>query len=153
MNVCRVELKEANAFVAARHRHHKPVTGHRFSIGAEKRGELVGVAIVGRPVARRTDQKNVAEVLRVCTDGTANACSFLLGACGRIAQHMGFHRIQTFTLPEEGGASLRGAGWIEEGETAGGKWSRLNRARTDDHPTVVKTRWALVFRQTDGGVE
>lgn len=25
-----VTLKQANAFVAAHHRHHKPVTGHKF---------------------------------------------------------------------------------------------------------------------------
>lgn len=37
MNAVHVELSVANAFVEARHRHHKPCTGHRFSIGAVKR--------------------------------------------------------------------------------------------------------------------
>jgi hypothetical protein len=41
--VVHIELSEANAFVSKHHRHHKPVTGHRFSIGAEKNGHLVGV--------------------------------------------------------------------------------------------------------------
>ena len=43
-----VSLAEANAFVAQHHRHHKPVTGHKFSIGCTADGRLVGVAIVGR---------------------------------------------------------------------------------------------------------
>ena len=47
-----ISLKKANAFVAAHHRHHKPVTGHKFSIGCEAEGRLVGVVIAGRPVIR-----------------------------------------------------------------------------------------------------
>lgn len=35
-----VSLKEANAFVAANHRHHKPVTGHKFSIDCKAEGRL-----------------------------------------------------------------------------------------------------------------
>ena len=46
-------------FINKHHRHHKPVVGHRFSVGAEDNGILVGVAIIGRPVARKTDQKNI----------------------------------------------------------------------------------------------
>ncbi len=44
-----VSLKEANAFVEQYHRHHKPVTGHKFSVAAAVEGKIVGVAIVGRP--------------------------------------------------------------------------------------------------------
>lgn len=29
-----ISLKEANAFVAQHHRHHKPVVGHKFSVAA-----------------------------------------------------------------------------------------------------------------------
>jgi hypothetical protein len=47
-----VALATANAFVNAHHRHHKATAGHKFSIGCAKDGELVGVAIVGRPVSR-----------------------------------------------------------------------------------------------------
>ena len=50
-----VSLSEANAFVARCHRHHKPVVGHKFSIGCMADGRLVGVAIVGRPVSRYLD--------------------------------------------------------------------------------------------------
>ena len=49
-------LEQANAFVAAIHRHHKPTVGHRFSLGAFLDGVCVGVAIVGRPVARMVPQ-------------------------------------------------------------------------------------------------
>ena len=64
-----VTLAEANAFVAQHHRHHKPVTGHKFSIGCMENGRLVGVAIVGRPVSRYLDNGFTLEVNRLCTDG------------------------------------------------------------------------------------
>jgi hypothetical protein len=107
MRLVHIELSVANQMVGLLHRHHLPVAGHRFSLGAVKDARLVGVAIVGRPVARMRDQVNEVEVLRIATDGTKNACSFLLGACGRAAKALGYVRIQTFTLEIEGG----GASW------------------------------------------
>ena len=88
MKACPTTLKEANAFVGELHRHHDEVVGHRFSFGAEVDGKLVGTVIVGRPVAPKTDQYKVAEVTRLCTDGTANACSFLYGAAAKICKIM-----------------------------------------------------------------
>jgi hypothetical protein len=41
-------LAQANDLVAQFHRHHKPMAGHRFSIGAFPGDRLVGAAIVGR---------------------------------------------------------------------------------------------------------
>lgn len=67
-----VTLAQANEFVAQHHRHHKPVVGHKFSIGCTLNGELVGVAIVGRPVSRYLDDGLTLEVNRLCTDGTKN---------------------------------------------------------------------------------
>src|SRR5438067_820085 len=108
-------LAEANAFVARRHRHHMPVVGHRFSLGAiDGDGVLVGCAIVGRPVARGFDWRRVCEVTRVCTDGTRNAPSLLYGACARAAAAMGYERIITYTLESEPGTSLRAAGWVRD---------------------------------------
>ena len=52
LDIVPVSLKEANAFVERYHRHHKPVVGHKFSIGATDGETIVGVAIVGRPVSR-----------------------------------------------------------------------------------------------------
>ena len=68
-----VTLREANEFVRLRHRHHKPVVGHKFSIGCEADGELVGVVIVGRPVSRYLDNGKTLEVTRLCTNGAKNA--------------------------------------------------------------------------------
>lgn len=143
MKPVRIELKEANAFIGQLHRHHKPVQGHRFSIGAEKAGKLVGVAVVGRPVARMTDQKNVAEVTRLATDGTKNACSFLYAQAARAAQALAFSKIQTFILDSEPGTSLRAAGWTCEGPSAGGDWNRPSRGnRRTDQPMEPKTKWS-----------
>jgi hypothetical protein len=136
-----IELAEANAFVAKHHRHHKPTVGHRYSIGLTADGELVGVAIIGRPVSRMLDDGLTLEVNRVATDGTKNACSMLYGAARRSCFALGFKRLFTYTLKEEGGASLRGAGWKCLGIAGGGKWTRNARARTDEHPLQEKMKW------------
>lgn len=135
----RVKLLEANAFVTQHHRHHKPVVGHLFSVGAVIGDQLVGVAIVGRPVARMRDDGVTAEVTRLCTDGTRNACSFLYGASARAAFALGFKRIGTYILASETGGTLNAAGWRMIGETKGGSWSRPSRGRTDKHSTELKT--------------
>ena len=46
MQHVRIELSEASDFVARHHRHHKPVVGHRFSLGAVRDDKLVGIAAV-----------------------------------------------------------------------------------------------------------
>jgi hypothetical protein len=141
LSVVPIELAEANAFVALHHRHHKPTVGHRFSLGAALEGRVVGVAIVGRPVSRHLQDGWTVEVNRVATDGTDNACSFLYGACRKVAFALGYTRIITYTLPEEGGASLRGAGFKLLGERGGGSWSVPSRPRVDKHPLQTKLLW------------
>ena len=141
MNAHPVTLAYANAFVSVHHRHHKKVVGHKFSIGAEHEGRTVGVVIVGRPVSRMRDDGVTLEVTRLCTDGTRNACSFLYGAAARAAFALGYQRIGTYTLPEEGGASLRATGWKLIGERGGGSWSVPSRPRIDKHPTGPKLLW------------
>lgn len=133
---------EANAFVAAHHRHHRPVVGCIFTLACADAGRVVGVAIVGRPVARLAQDGFTAEVTRLCTDGTRNACSMLYAAAWRAARAIGYRKLITYTLPEEGGASLRGAGWVVVDECAGGgTWDRAERPRVDTHPTQAKLRW------------
>ena len=83
------------------------------------------------------------EVLRCCTDGTRNAPSMLYRACWRATRAMGYRRLITYTLPEEGGASLRAAGFKLIGEAGGGSWSRRLRPRVDTHPMQKKLRWEL----------
>lgn len=136
-----ISLSEANAFVAQWHRHHSPVPGAKFCIAAAVREKVVGVAIVGRPVARMVDDGWTLEVNRTCTDGTRNANSALYGACRRATFALGYRKLITYTLPSESGSSLRAAGWKCLGEAGGGKWSRPSRPRIDTHPTQTKLRW------------
>lgn len=148
LHVVPVELAEANAFIALHHRHHQPVIGHRFSIGCiDDAGELHGVCVIGRPVARLAGKpRDVLEVTRVATDGTRNACSILYAAAARAGKALGFKRIQTYTLPVEGGASLRATGWKSEGDAGGGQWKHTDgKPRRTDQPIDVKTRWALAL--------
>ena len=106
----------ANEFVRRFHRHNKPTPGCIFCVGVAD-DQLRGVAIVGRPVARMLDDGLTVEINRVCTDGTRNACSMLYGAARRVAKSLGYARIITYTLPEEGGASLRASGFRFDGES------------------------------------
>lgn len=103
---------------------------------------LIGVAQVGRPVARGYVGQNVCEVTRLCTDGTRNACSFLYAAAARKARRAGFSKIITYILIDEPGTSLRAAGWVHEANTKGGAWSCKSRPRTTNAPTCAKQRWA-----------
>lgn len=136
-----ISLAAANEFVTKLHRHHKPSQGHKFSISAVKDGETVGVVIVGRPVSRMLDDGLSAEAVRLCTDGTPNACSMLYGAAWRAARAMGYARIYTYILASEPGASLKAAGWVCEGPAGGGSWDRTSRSREDKHPLESKVRW------------
>jgi len=136
-------LSEANAHIASLHRHHKPVQGHRFSLGVYDGDKLVGVAVCGRPVSRGCDYRTTLEVTRLCTDGTKNACSFLYSAAARVGREMGFDKIQTYILEEEPGVSLRASGWSFETNTTGGQWSGTNgKPRRTDQPTGPKQRWS-----------
>lgn len=133
-----IELAEANEFVRRVHRHHQPVVGHKFSIGAALDGKIVGVVIVGRPVSRHRDDGNTLEVTRLCTDGTKNACSFLYGAAAKAAFALGYGRIGTYILKSEPGTTLRAAGWKLIGEVKGRSWTTPSRPRVDKHPTQDK---------------
>ena len=144
LNHARVEFGTATAFVSAHHRHHTPPVGHVFSLGAFLGDKLVGVAIVGRPVSRHRDDGLTAEITRLCTDGTRNAASFLLGRAARAAFALGFKKVGTYTLAREGGASLRAAGWTLIGKAGGGSWSVPSRPREDKHPLEQKLLWELV---------
>ncbi|HEP9051874.1 TPA: hypothetical protein VDU98_001259, partial [Pseudomonas aeruginosa] len=107
-----VSLRTANVFVLAHHRHHRPVQGAKFALAVTlSDSDLIrGVAIVGRPVARHLDDGWTLEVTRLCTDGAHNACSKLYGAAWKVARALGYIRLITYTLSDEGGASLRAAG-------------------------------------------
>lgn len=136
-------LRDAKAFIAANHRHHPALVGGLFAIGAAEGDDVVGCVVVGRPVARMLADGFTCEVTRLATDGSRNACSMLYRAAWRAARAMGYRRLVTYTLPEEGGSSLRAAGFALIGEAGGGSWSRPSRPRVDLHPTQTKLRWEL----------
>lgn len=143
MEVVPMTLGEAYAFIREHHRHHKPPQGALFAIGAAEGPSVVGVVVVGRPVARMLADGWTVEVTRLATDGSRNACSMLYRAAWRAARAMGYRRLVTYTLPAEGGSSLRAAGFRLIGEAGGGSWSRNSRPRVDTHPTEIKLRWEL----------
>ncbi|MDR3310951.1 MAG: hypothetical protein LBS90_06345 [Oscillospiraceae bacterium] len=137
-----VSLKLANEFVALRHRHHKPVVGHKFSVGCSCDGKLAGVAIVGRPVSRHLDDGKTLEVTRLCTNGTKNVCSFLYSAAWRAVKAMGYKKIVTYTLASENGASLRAAGWKCAGLAGGMRWTGDRAPKDGDlYPAEMKLRY------------
>lgn len=144
LKITPINLKEANEFVASHHRHHKRCAGHKFSIAVSVGSEVVGVVIVGRPVARMLQDGWTLEVNRCCTDGTKNACSMLYGAAWRAVKAMGYKRLITYTFTDEGGSSLRGAGWDCVGETGGGNWDRKARPRVTSDHQQKKLRWEAI---------
>lgn len=145
LRVSPISLADANEFVSSHHRHHRPVRGHKFSLSiVDSAGQVRGVAIVGRPVSRHMDNGFTLEVNRLATDGTRNACSMLYRASWRAAQAMGYQRLITYTLPQEGGASLRGAGFKCLGLNRGGSWNVPSRPRVDKSTTQQKLKWEIV---------
>lgn len=138
-----IELKAANEFVAKLHRHHDPVYRDKFRIACtDDEGNIHGVIQAGRPVSRMLDDGNTIEVVRCCTDGTKNACSFLYSRMARIAKEMGYSKIITYILESEDGASLKASGWNYEKDVKGQAWSRPSRPRQTTAPTCAKQRWA-----------
>lgn len=138
LSLAPIDFATAADFVRLHHRHHTPPVGHKFSIAAMGGGEMVGVVIVGRPVARARDDGTTLEVTRLCTTGHPNACSFLYGAAARAAFALGYSRIGTYILKSEPGTSLKAAGWKLIGEVHGRSWSCPSRPREDKHPLQSK---------------
>jgi len=141
-----ISFKEAAKFVEKNHRHHPPPVGHKFSIGVSNfLGEIVGVAMVGRPVARHFDDGYTLEVNRTCTDGTPNVNSMLYGASWRAAKALGYRRLITYTKADESGSSLNGAGWrvvAQRPPTRG--WSVPSRPRVDTTEYgIQRTLWEM----------
>ena len=138
-----ITFEEACEFISRHHRHHLPPVGWKFGVAANDGENVVGVAVIGRPVSRmiQSQQPYTLELIRLCTDGTKNAASFLLGAARRATFALGYKRLITYTLENEGGASLRAAGWKEIGRAGGGSWDRPSRPRVDMAPTEQKLLW------------
>ena len=141
LDIVPVSLAEANQFVLEHHRHHKPVVGHKFSIGATDGKKIVGVCIVGRPVSRYLDDGLTLEITRCATDGTYNACSIIYGAAWRAARAMGYKRIVTYILESENGASLKASGYTCVGKCGGLRWTGKRKPEVDLYPAQMKLRF------------
>lgn len=140
LNLQPITLREAMTFTDRHHRHHKAPQGGLFAVAVNDGADVVGVAVIGRPVARMLDNGYTAEVTRLCTLGDKNACSMLYAAAWRACRALGYRRLVTYTLTTEGGGSLRAAGWKLIGEAGGGSWSRTSRPRVSTN-TGSKLLW------------
>jgi hypothetical protein len=160
MHVKQISLKSANAFVMKHHRHHLKVQGHKYSISCVNvQGDILGIAICGRPLSRFLDDGNTIEITRLAVvSEKRNVCSFLYGASCRIAKELGYVRVITYSLKEESSISLKAAGFHCEEENAGGKtWKRNDGFRTDEiidlfgtrkkYPNELKKRWIRYLRK------
>ena len=120
-NLQPISFREACRFIKEHHRHHRPPQGHKYSIAVNNGEMVVGVVMVGRPVARHLDDGWTLEVIRLCTvDGARNVSSMLYQASWRAARAMGYKRLITYILKNETGTSLKAAGWRLVGEVGGG---------------------------------
>lgn len=143
LEIVPITQREANAFVKKHHRHHKPVVGSIFQIAVAKNESVVGVIIVGRPVARLFDNGWTVEVNRCCTNGEKNVCSMLYSAAWRVAKNLGYKRCITYILSTESGISLNASGWRCIGEAGGGTWDRKKRPRVDTMPNQMKVLYEI----------
>lgn len=150
MELVPLERQGCAEFVDRLHRHHESVKRDRYRIGAEVDGKLVGVVQVGNPVARALCDGKTLEVVRLCTDGTKNACSFLYSAAARVAKNLGYSKIITYILDTESGDSLRAAGWHKEADIKGHTWDTPSRRRNTTAPTCDKQRWCRILKEVPG---
>jgi hypothetical protein len=144
MIIVPVSFAEANAFVKQYHRHHDATVGAKFCVGVadDEYAAIVGVAIVGRPVARHLDDGWTLEVNRSCTDETKNANSMLYGAAWRATKALGYRRLITYTQRGESGVSLRAAGWRTVAELDARKgWDTPTRPRVNKNDGQARLLW------------
>lgn len=140
-----LEREAVAEYIRRYHRHHDPVMRDKYRVGCVNNGELVGVVQVGNPVARALCDGYTLEVVRLCTDGTKNVCSYLYSAAARIAREMGYRKIITYILVSESGDSLRAAGWSKEADIRGHAWDHPSRPRNTTAPTCDKQRWMKIL--------
>ena len=153
MRIRPCELRDAAAFIREHHRHHRPPQGHRFSLKLVDEERIVGVVVVGRPVAKAYDPSETVEITRLCTDGTRNACSRLIGAAKRAARALGYQRMISYTLTDEPGCSWAAAGMEQTGTVEGKPWTGGygtpdlfgRKQRKNAHPLTDKRRWEIAL--------
>lgn len=147
LRLVRVSLKVANEHVAAWHRHNDPVVQSVFQVGVcDGDGVLRAVAIVESPKGRGNNDGDTLEVTRLASDGTKNACSMLYGACARATFALGARRLITYTQEDEGGASLRAAGFRLVASRPPRKgWDTVSRPRNNArYHSSQRSFWEVV---------
>lgn len=108
-----ITVKDARAFCARVHRKlDKAPPGARLVVGAQRRGELVGVVLCGNPVGRWDDGVTLEVNRQAVKAGEKNASSFLYATAARIARDLGWKWIVTYIEGDENGRSLRAAGFV-----------------------------------------
>lgn len=128
-------LREANNFVRRWHSHNKPVKGCMFAAACETRGrDVVGVAIVGRPIAPALQDGRTIEVTRVATPGLRadrrcwGAMSMLLRSVWQAAWALGVRRGVSYTRSDESGRGYEAAGWVAVATTRPEEWTGGNKS-------------------------
>jgi len=144
MVITPITLKAAREYVTRVHRHHQAPQGGLFAIAASEGEYVKAVVIVGRPVARHLDDGFTAEVTRLASDGSPNACSMLYAAAWRAARAMGYRKLVTYTLQREPGSSLRAVGFRIVGEVSARSWHSETRPRIDKDEKEPRFRWELM---------
>lgn len=143
-----IAFGDARAFVAAHHEHCRSPIAWKFGRGLWNGPDLIGVVIVGCPVARAIDQTRTVEVTRLCLRRDLpeplrwNGCSQLYGWAAQEAKERGFERIITYTRQDENGGSLRAVSWDCEGAAGGRSWNWRGRPRIDHAPPCPRLRWS-----------
>jgi len=149
-----ISFRDAARFVARHHTHCGPPVMHRFSLGVwNGRWSLMGVAIVGNPVAQALMGRNLVEANRVCVrrdtepmlrDG---CCSKLYAAAAQAAEKAGFSKIISYVRADESGVSLRAANWTREADVPARGWHSTRRPRSNgNNAFVAKVRWSRTLR-------
>ncbi|MFK4046384.1 Hypothetical protein HVIM_03893 (plasmid) [Roseomonas mucosa] len=147
-----VSFAHAADFVRRHHAHNAAPTAWRYGAAITNGVSLLGVVMVGNPVARGLMGRGTVEVNRLCIRRDVprvlawNACSQLYGWAAREAEARGFERIVTYTRVDEEGGSLRACGWIREAHVRGRLWNSPMRARTDRASLIDKHRWSRALK-------
>lgn len=138
-------VKAALRYVAEHHRHLPKLQGGLFAASCvDPAGEVVAVAIAGNP-SRVWQGDGKIVITRVAATVAGNACGMLYGSLCRAAAALGYREVWTYTLPEEDGRTLKGAGFKDMGLTDGGDYGRPSRARAPAVRPEPKRRWLRTF--------
>jgi hypothetical protein len=138
-------------FIARHHAHCDVPVTWRFHQAVFNGPTLLGVAVVGNPVAPALMGRRILEVNRLCVRRETpaalrwNAASMLYGWCAREAERRGWHKIITYTRSDEPGTSLQAAGWERETVVRGRGWHSPRRRRSNRNSWIDKIRWSRTF--------